>query len=125
MQRAQKIPGPEHPITIEPSSRRVRVVVAGESIAETISALVLKEAAYPEVFYVPRADVDESKLVRSETESYCPYKGDCSYFSVKTDDGVVDDAAWSYEEPFEAVAQISGHLAFYPNRVDLQLDPSD
>lgn len=125
MQRAQKIPGPEHPITIEPSSRRVRVVVAGEPIAETISALVLKEAAYPEVFYVPRADVDESKLVRSETESYCPYKGDCSYFSVKTDDGVVDDAAWSYEEPFEAVAQISGHLAFYPNRVDLQLDPSD
>ena len=122
MERQMKIPGSDHPITIEQAPARVRVLVGGEVIAESTTALVLKEASYPAVYYLPRADIDQSKLVRSETESYCPYKGDCSYFSVSGGRGRVQDAAWSYEHPFEAVHEITEHLAFYPDRAEVFVD---
>jgi len=114
MSKPVKTPSPEHPITLARSTERLTVRVGGTVVAETGHALVLSEAAYPAVYYVPREDVDTSRLVRTETEYYCPYKGEATFYSVKTDDGLVEDAAWSYEQPFDAVAPIAGHLAFYP-----------
>ena len=115
MSRPVKIPGPEHPIAIEPSGSRLTVHVGGRQVAETGNALVLAEADYPAVYYVPREDVDMSRLTRTASEYYCPYKGDATFYSVRTEAGeVVEDAVWSYEQPFDAVAPIAGHLAFYP-----------
>lgn len=122
MTKEQKIPGPDHPITIEPVSSRVKVYSGEKVIADTTAALALKEASYPAVFYIPRADIDETVFRPTDTSSYCPYKGDCSYFAVKSLDGDIEDAAWSYEKPFDAVASIAGHLAFYPERVNLSVE---
>jgi uncharacterized protein (DUF427 family) len=113
-----RIPGPDHPITITPNPARVVVTVAGQVIADTRAALILQEAAYPPVLYIPRADVDMARLERTSHATWCPYKGDCSYYSVPAGGGRSVDAAWTYEAPFDAVAQIRGHLAFYPDRVD-------
>lgn len=111
-------PGPDHPITIEPTAGRVVVTVGGRTIADTKSALTLREAAYPAVQYIPRSDVDMSSLDRSETASYCPYKGDAAYFSIIVGEDRRPDAIWTYEAAYPAVAEIEGHLAFYPDRVD-------
>ena len=113
-----KKPGPDHPITIERNPNRVVVTVAGNVIADTTKALVLREARYGAVQYIPRADVDMALLKRSQTQSYCPYKGDASYFSIPVGGERSIDAIWTYETPYEAVAPIKDYLAFYPNRVD-------
>jgi uncharacterized protein (DUF427 family) len=115
----QKLPGPDHPITIESHSGRVVVRAGDQVVADTTAALALREASYPPVLYVPFADLDESLLIASETTSYCPYKGTAAYHSVRTDDGVVQDAIWFYPEPYEAVGEIAGHVAFYPDRVTI------
>jgi uncharacterized protein (DUF427 family) len=115
---AMKLPGPDHPITIEPNSARVVVSVGGCVIADSTAALTLQEANYPAVIYVPRADVDMSLLVRTERATYCPYKGDCTYYSIPAGGVRSADAVWSYEAPYAAVAQIRDLLAFYPDRVD-------
>jgi uncharacterized protein (DUF427 family) len=111
-------PGPDHPISIAPISRRVIVTVAGRTVADTREALVLREANYPPVTYIPRQDVDMSMLTRSELTSYCPYKGDCAYYSIPAGGEKSTNAVWTYETPFPAVGQISKFLAFYPSRVD-------
>jgi len=114
-----KLPGPDHPITIEPNPRRVTVRFGGRVVAETEAALTLREASYPPVQYVPRADADPALLQASEHRTHCPYKGDARYFSIVLPDGrSAENAVWSYETPFPAMARIAGHLAFYPNRVD-------
>lgn len=113
-----KIPGPDHPITVSPHPRRVRVTHAGHVLAETSRALSLKESSYPPVFYIPRADVDMSALIRTDHTSHCPYKGDASYFTVKANGKTAVNAVWSYEQPFPAVSTIAGHVAFYRDRVD-------
>lgn len=113
-----KIPGPDHPIAIEPNPHRIRVVVGGVIVAETTSALTLREAKYPAVQYIPRADIEADLFEPTERHSHCPYKGDASYFTVSAGGLVVRDAAWSYEAPFSAMEAIKGHLAFYPDRVD-------
>jgi len=113
-----KIPGPEHPITIEADPSRVVVTVGGKVIADTRDALTLREASYPAVQYVPRRDVDTSALVRSEHTTYCPYKGDASYYSIPAGGDRSLNAVWTYESPFEAVAPIKDYVAFYPDRVD-------
>jgi uncharacterized protein (DUF427 family) len=113
-----KIPGPDHPITIEPSPARVVVSVAGRIIADTRAALSMREAAYPAVLYIPRRDVDMAQLQRTEHATYCPYKGDCAYYSIPAGGARSANAVWTYEAPFEAVAQIKDHVAFYPDRVD-------
>jgi uncharacterized protein (DUF427 family) len=117
-----KIPGPDHPITITAHSGRVRVSVGGKTIAETTRALALKEASYQIVFYIPREDVDFSALVRTDHHTHCPYKGDASYYSVIGNDGTIDNAVWSYETPYPAMAEISGHLAFYRNKVTIEAE---
>jgi len=113
-----KIPGPDHPITIERNPQRVIITLGEKEIANTAAALVLREANYPAVQYIPRADIDMSALERTDHGSHCPYKGDASYFSVAAGGKRSVNAAWSYETPYDAVSQISGHLAFYPDRVD-------
>ena len=113
-----KQPGPDHPIVISRSGKRVRVTFAGKVIADTTSALTLKEASYPPVLYVPRADADMTALSPTSNHTHCPYKGDASYFTIFAGGRTAENAVWSYEEPFPAVADIKDHLAFYPNRVD-------
>jgi len=113
-----KIPGPDHPITIARNGKRVRVTFAGKTIADSTRALTLREAGYPAVNYVPRADVDMAALSRTAHTSHCPYKGDASYFSITVDGRSAENAVWSYEQPFPAVTEIKEHLAFYPDRVD-------
>ena len=121
MSRTRLEPSAEHPITVEPSTQRVTVSVSGRTIATTGHALVLREASYPPVYYVPEADVDASLLTPSDTQTYCPFKGDASYVSVEGEDGPVADVAWTYREPYDAVADIAGHFAFYPSKVDVQV----
>ena len=114
-----KIPGVDHPITVQPLAERVFVRAAGQVVADTTSALQLNEASYPARYYIPIADVDESLLRRSESHTYCPFKGTASYYDVVTADGEIADATWTYEQPYDAVAEIAGHVAFYPHLVDI------
>jgi uncharacterized protein (DUF427 family) len=113
-----KLPGPDHPISISPNAKRVRVTFGGKIIADTAKALTLKEASYPAVQYVPRADVKMDLLKATAHSSHCPYKGDASYFSIVTDGKSAENAVWSYEQPFPAMSEIKDYVAFYPNRVD-------
>lgn len=112
------IPGPDHPITVTPNPQRVQVKLGGKVIADTTRALTLKEASYPPVQYIPREDVDMSLLERTAHGSYCPYKGEASYFSIPAGGERSVNAIWTYEAPYGAVAPIKDHLAFYPDRVD-------
>jgi uncharacterized protein (DUF427 family) len=113
-----KIPGPDHPITIEPNPARIVVTLGGKVIADTREALTLREATYPAVLYLPRKDVDMTLLERTAHATYCPYKGDCSYFSIPSGGERSVNAVWTYESPYKAVAAIKDHLAFYADRVD-------
>jgi uncharacterized protein (DUF427 family) len=115
---SMKLPGPDHPITVARNANRVRVTFAGKTIADTTHALTLREAGYPPVQYIPRTDVVMSLLTPTAHASHCPYKGDASYFSISADGRTAENAVWSYERPFPAMAEIAGYLAFYPNRVD-------
>ena len=115
-----KLPGPDHPITITKNPRRVRVSAGDMVIAETAKALTLKEANYPAVQYVPREDANMALLERTDRVTHCPYKGDASYYSIKADGRTLDNAIWSYETPFPAMTEISGHLAFYPDKVRIE-----
>jgi uncharacterized protein (DUF427 family) len=116
-ERTIKIPGPDHPITIEPNPAHVVVTLDGHVIADTRAALTLREAAYPGVLYIPRKDVDMTLLTRTDHATYCPYKGECAYYSIPAGGERSVNAVWSYEAPYEAVAQIKDHVAFYPDRV--------
>ncbi|GGI55161.1 DUF427 domain-containing protein [Oxalicibacterium solurbis] len=113
-----RIPGPDHPITITPDPAHIIVIVADRVIADTRAALTLQEASYPAVHYIPREDVDMAQLQRTDHATYCPYKGDASYYSIPAGGARSGNAVWSYESPHEAVAKIAGYLAFYPDRVD-------
>ena len=115
-----KIPGPDHPITITPNPKRVRVLAGGKVIADTTRALALKEATYPVVQYIPREDADPSLLTKTAHSTHCPYKGDASYFTIKAGDTTLENAVWSYETPFPAMTEITGYLAFYPNKVTIE-----
>jgi uncharacterized protein (DUF427 family) len=111
---------PEHTVTVTPFAGRVVVRAGHEIIADTRHALQLNEAKYPAVYYVPRADVRMDRLTRTDHGSHCPFKGDASYFSIE---GVADNAVWSYEHPFDEVARIREHLAFYPDKVRIEVEP--
>ncbi|MFT4002629.1 MAG: DUF427 domain-containing protein [Rhizobium sp.] len=117
-ERPVKIPGPDHPITIEEKQAHVTVSVAGKVIADTHEALSLKEASYPAVLYIPRRDVDMAALQKTAHETYCPYKGECSYYSIPAGGERSVNAIWSYENPYASVSRIKDYMAFYPDRVD-------
>jgi uncharacterized protein (DUF427 family) len=114
-----KTPDASHPIAISPAKHRVRITHGGRVIADTRRALTLHEASYPVVHYIPREDVDMSALSRTDHATHCPYKGDAAYYSVAVDGSPSANAIWTYEAPFAAVGSIAGHLAFYPQRVDI------
>jgi uncharacterized protein (DUF427 family) len=111
-------PGPEHPITITPNPAHIVVTVAGQVVADTRRALTLQESTYPAVQYIPIEDVERSLLERTGTATYCPFKGDASYYSIPSGGQRSVDAIWVYEQPHDAVAEIKDHVAFYPDRVD-------
>jgi uncharacterized protein (DUF427 family) len=124
--KPMKIPGPDHPITIAPTKGRVTVTVSGKRIADTREALTLKEAAYPPVQYIPRKDVDMTQLQRTAHQTYCPYKGECAYYSIPAGGERSVNAVWTYENPYDAASAIREHLAFYPDRVDaIEIDSKD
>jgi len=119
-----KIPGPDHPITIEHNPKRVVVSIGGTIVADSCDALILREKGYPSVQYIPRGDVDMTLLERSAHTTYCPYKGDCNYFGIPLYGKRGINAVWTYEKPYDAVAAIRNHLAFYQDRVNtLELRP--
>lgn len=107
-----------HTITIRGNSHRVRVIHGGVTMADTQAALTLTETGLPDVFYFPREHVNMARLERSTHTSHCPFKGEASYFHLRTEDGLIENAVWCYESPLEQVAQIKGYLAFYASRVD-------
>ena len=113
-----KIPGPDHPITVGKNPDRVVVKVGDQVIADTRDALSLQEANYPAVQYIPRADVDFTRLERTEHQTYCPYKGDASYYTILPN---LVNAVWTYEQPYDAVADIREHVAFYPDKVSIEI----
>jgi uncharacterized protein (DUF427 family) len=117
-EKRMKIPGPDHPISIEANPSRILVTVGGKVIADTSNALTLREASYPAVQYIPRQDVDMAALTRSEHTTFCPYKGEASYYSIPAGGDRSINAVWTYETPFEAMKQIKEYVAFYPDRVD-------
>jgi uncharacterized protein (DUF427 family) len=122
MSRPVKIPDATHPITVKPTGAHVTVRVGGVTVAESDNALSLAEASYPVAQYIPLADVDPAVLERTETHTYCPYKGEASYYSVRTPDGTTQaDLIWTYEQPYDAVAEIAGHVAFYPDRSEIRV----
>ena len=109
------------PMTLRPSPQRVRVRFNGEVIAESRSALVLEEGSYAPVYYLPRADVKMERLIRTSHTSHCPHKGDATYYSI-CNGQTARNAVWSYEQPLASVAAIKERLAFYPDRVSLEID---
>ena len=113
-----KVPGPDHPITIAPNGKRVRIVFNGRVIADTVRALTLREASYAPVQYVPREDADMALFSRTAHVTHCPYKGGAAYFSLNVDGRASENAVWTYEAPYPAMAEIKAYLAFYPRRVD-------
>lgn len=123
--REVKLPGPDHEITISPSADHVVVRSGGATIADSRSTLVLRETNYAPVRYIPLADVDQSLLTHSERTTYCPYKGNASYYSIIAEKERGADAVWFYEQPFSAVAAIKDHVAFYADRVDLTITVPD
>ena len=121
MTRHKLIPGLDHPITVTPTGRRVTVKVGDRTIADTADALTLQEASYPAVQYLPLADVDPAVLRPSDHETWCPFKGEASYYSLVTDDAELTDVIWTYRVPHDAVAEIKDHVAFYPDKVEISI----
>jgi uncharacterized protein (DUF427 family) len=116
--RTIRFPGPDHPITIEPNLNRVVVSAGGRVLADSRNALILREAGYPAVQYIPRRDVDMTLLEPSAHATYCPYKRDCACFSIPSGGERAVNAVWAYKAPYDAVAVIKNYLAFYPDRLD-------
>ena len=106
---------PEHRITTKPAGGRVQVTFKGEVIADSRDAVAMKEADYPAVYYVPRKDARMDRLIRSSHRTYCPFKGEASYFSLINGP---ENAVWSYEQPYDEMRVIRERLAFYPDKVD-------
>jgi uncharacterized protein (DUF427 family) len=121
-----RIPGPDHPIDVEPFNGRVRVAFGNHTLVDTTQALELREASYPPSYYVPLADVDQAALRPSDTTTRCPYKGDASYYDVIDPHTLqsVGDAVWHYREPYPAVSEIAEYVAFYPDRVQIDVEPA-
>jgi uncharacterized protein (DUF427 family) len=112
------MPAADAQITIAPNPNRVIVRLGGAIIADSTRALVMRAPGTPDVQYIPREDVDMARLIRTSHATHCPYKGDAAYWSIRSGPRTVENAVWSYESPYDRVAPIKGHLAFYPDRID-------
>ncbi len=112
-------------VRVEPCPKRVRVVVGGAVVADSAHPLLLLEAGHLPVYYFPRGDVRADVLEPSSTTSYCPHKGEASYYSLRVGEVVVEDAAWSYESPLPGREDIASHLAFYWTKADAWFEEDD
>ncbi|MCW3037667.1 MAG: hypothetical protein JWM17_2979 [Actinobacteria bacterium] len=120
MTHEMKVPDANHTITIDAEPVRVVARVGDTVIADTSAAVTLRESGYPPVHYIPLADVVPGVLRPSASHSYCPYKGDASYYDVVLPSGKeLVDAVWTYPAPFPAVDAIAGRVAFYTDRVQV------
>jgi uncharacterized protein (DUF427 family) len=115
-----KTPGPDHPITLHAAPGRTQASYAGHVIADSENVLMLHEANYPPVAYFPRGDVDMAFLARTAHSTHCPYKGEASYYTIDMDGRISENAVWSYEDPYPAMAAIRDRLAFYPHLVRVE-----
>jgi len=114
-----KIPGPDHPITVTATPKRMQVRYGDHVIADSAMALTLQESTYPAVIYFPREDVSMEFFSRTEKTTHCPYKGDANYYTILMDGRFADNAVWTYEHPYPAMESIRDRLAFYPNQVEI------
>jgi uncharacterized protein (DUF427 family) len=112
-------PGPDHPIELEPATRKWRAYFNGHVFADTDDALILREANLPPVVYFPRGDVAMEYMGRTDRHTHCPYKGEASYYTLTLDGDVAENVAWSYEQPADAVSRIADYIAFYTDRIDV------
>jgi uncharacterized protein (DUF427 family) len=118
--RTRLEPGPDHPIAIDPKPGHVTVRRGSAVIAESDRALELREANYPPVLYIPLPDVDQHRLGPNDDHTYCPYKGEASYYDILPGDGdTLPGAVWYYPDPYSAVDAIRGHVAFYADHVTI------
>ena len=115
---------PAHLLRVLPAGRRVHVRCNGATLADSSEALALFEGSYAPVFYLPRKDVKMALLKPTESRSWCPFKGEARYWAVAAGDRDIHDAVWSYEDPFTEVAGIKDHVAFYPDKVEIEADPA-
>ncbi len=113
---------PNYRVDLEPGPRRVRVVFNGETIADSGKALIVRETAHEPIYYFPRDDVRLELLERTEHHTFCPFKGNASYWTVRAGDRVAENAVWSYEDPFEEVAGLANYMSFYEEQVEHRLD---
>ena len=111
---------PGHKITVSPFEGRVTVSFKGTVVADSVRALSLKEASYPATLYIPRDDCKMVHFIETDLTSRCPFKGTARYWTLSSKDGASENAVWGYDNPFDQVAEIDGHVAFYPNRVDIR-----
>lgn len=112
-----KIPGPDHPITIEPFAGDVTISFGDKIVAQSGQALALNESTYPAVYYLPRTDVEMAYFDETDRVTHCPYKGDATHFTIRADREVAENAAWSYQSPYPPVSDIAGHIVFYADKV--------
>lgn len=100
------------------TDQRVRVTFGGQTIADSYSAIALREEDYPIAYYIPQADARMDLMARTDHSTHCPFKGDASYWTIQTGDNNAENAVWSYETPFDEAKVIEGYLAFYGSKVD-------
>lgn len=113
---------PQYSVDIEAKDVRLRVLAGATVIADTTRAVAVTETKHQPVWYLPLADVDASIITATETSTFCPFKGHASYWTIATADGDLDDAMWSYREPFDECLPLTDYVAFYTDRVDLEID---
>lgn len=110
---------PEHTIAITREGRRVAVQFAGKTVADTMNALTLDEVGYSPVLYIPLGDVATEFLTPSDHHTRCPFKGEARYWSIVAEGKTAENAVWGYDTPYDEVGEIAGHVAFYPDKVDI------
>ncbi len=109
---------PDHRIILKPSNLHVKVFFAGENIAESQRVITVYEADYVPVHYIPEGDVRMDLLRATDHETYCPFKGQANYWSIKVKGQISENAVWGYRTPYDEVADLKGYIAFYPDRID-------
>ena len=113
---------PDYRVDLDPSAERVRVRFAGEVIADSEKTVWVRETRHDPVVYFPREDVSFEHLERTDHKTFCPFKGDASYWTIRVGDRLEENAVWSYEDPFDEVAGLKGCVSFYADRVEWSRD---
>jgi uncharacterized protein (DUF427 family) len=111
---------PDYQVALEPCSERIRVSLDGETIADSSRTLTVRETKHDPVVYFPRDDVRFERLEATDHTTFCPFKGDASYWSARSQDRLEENVVWSYEDPFDEVASLKDYVSFYPDRVEWQ-----